>query len=67
MIAVRVNGESWLLPEATMLADVVARLTDEPRGLAVALDGAVVPRPRWSGTPVRGGATIEVLTAVQGG
>jgi sulfur carrier protein len=31
------------------------------------MDGAVVPRAFWLHTPLRPGALIEVLTAVQGG
>jgi sulfur carrier protein len=67
MIAAWINGDEWQLPAGSTVADVVARLTDAPRGIAVALDGAVVPRARWAATPVPAGAQIEVLTAVQGG
>jgi sulfur carrier protein len=37
------------------------------RGLAVAVDAAVVPRGAWSTTEVRDGARVEIVTAVQGG
>ena len=37
------------------------------RGVAVALDGEVVPRGDWSTTPFREGQEVEVLHAVQGG
>jgi sulfur carrier protein len=67
MIEVHVNGEPWRLAVSATVADVVDRLTDEPRGIAVALDGSVVPRARWGSTQVAAGARIEVLTAVQGG
>jgi sulfur carrier protein len=67
VIDVRVNGERWELPSGASVADVVERLTAAPRGIAVAVDGAVVPRARWSATPVPAGAQLEVLTAVQGG
>lgn len=67
MIAARVNGDDWQLPADATVADVVARLTQAPAGIAVALDHTVVPRARWQATPVPAGATIEVLTAVQGG
>lgn len=67
MITVRVNGEAWRLGADATVADVVGRLSSQPRGIAVAVDGAVVPRTRWVTTPVRDGAVVEVLTAVQGG
>jgi sulfur carrier protein len=38
-----------------------------PRGVAVALDGTVVPRARLADTALHEGARIEVVTAVQGG
>jgi len=67
MITAHVNGEEWELPASTTVADVITRLTDAPRGIAVALDGAVVPKALWAATPVTAGAQLEVLTAVQGG
>jgi thiamine biosynthesis protein ThiS len=36
-------------------------------GIAVAVNGTVVPRDRWATTILRDGDDIEVLTAVQGG
>jgi sulfur carrier protein len=64
---ITVNGEQWHAEPGMTVADVVARLTAEPRGIAVALDGAVVPRVKWAATEVADQAQIEVLTAVQGG
>jgi sulfur carrier protein len=37
------------------------------RGMAVAVDAAVVPRSEWSTTRVGEGARVEIVTAVQGG
>lgn len=39
----------------------------EARGVAVAVDAAVVPRAEWPAFPIPDGARVEVLTAVQGG
>jgi sulfur carrier protein len=36
------------------------------RGVAVAMDDAVLPRSRWS-TELFDGARLEIVTAVQGG
>lgn len=57
-----------LAPDATV-ADAVAVLvpTDVSKGVAVAVDGAVVPRSEWPATTLCEGALVEVLTAVQGG
>jgi sulfur carrier protein len=67
VISVQVNGERWQVPADITVAGIVARLTDQPRGIAVAVDGAVVPRARWSAMSLVDGARVEVLTAVQGG
>jgi len=66
-MTVTVNGKCWELPEEATLADVLARLDVPERGVAVALDGAVVPRESWPATALADGAGVEVLTAVQGG
>jgi sulfur carrier protein len=66
-MTITVNGRRWDLPERATLADVLQRLGAPSRGVAVALDGAVVPRASWPGTTLRDGASVEVLTAVQGG
>lgn len=55
-MTVTVNGVRWELLEGATLADVLARLDVAGRGVAVALDGAVVrgrrgPLPRWPTAP----------------
>ncbi|MGI5190923.1 sulfur carrier protein ThiS [Promicromonospora sp. CA-289599] len=68
-----VNGEPYPLDGPLPIADLVARLLPDlvvdgaPRGVAVALDDAVVPRSAWGTTYVRPGDRVEVVTAVQGG
>lgn len=64
-----VNGERRELAAGTTLAGLVASLADAPegRGVAVALDGEVVPRGQWQRTEVSEGARVEVVAAVQGG
>ena len=69
---IELNGEPCELPEGACLADAVrAKLGAEPdpgqRGFAAALEGEVVPRGRWSATPLSGGVRVEVLGAIQGG
>lgn len=64
---VTVNGASRTLPPATTLADLVSSITEMSRGIAVAVNGAVVPRLGWPDTTLRPGDQVEVLTAAQGG
>ena len=42
-------------------------LEPDARGVAVAVDGEVVPRAQWPTFPLPEGARVEVLTAMQGG
>jgi sulfur carrier protein len=63
-----VNGEQRELGErATVEAAVRAAGAPDGRGVAVALDGEVVPRGEWATTEIRDGQEVEVLRAVQGG
>ena len=66
---VLLNGEPRALPDSAVLGDAVAASGAEPqgRGVAVAVDGEVVPRGEWATTEVRDGQELEVLRAVQGG
>jgi sulfur carrier protein len=66
---VTVNGERREVPARATVADILALVTDEParRGVAVALDGEVVPRGAWEITPVPEHARLEVVAAIQGG
>ena len=63
------NGESRdLAPGATVEQAVAATGAPEHgAGLAVAVDGEVVPRGEWERTPLCDGQRVEVLQAVQGG
>ena len=61
-----VNGVATALGEEASVADLVARLGND-RGIAVAVDGEVVPRAEWSSRRLAPGERVEIVTAVQGG
>ena len=63
---VTVNDEEMQVDDDTTVAALLAALGMPDRGVAVAVNAAVVPRSRWQ-TTVPAGAHIEVVTAVQGG
>ena len=69
MTAVTLNGERRELPEGATVDTAVreAGVPGNGRGVAVAVDGEVVPRPEWTSTGLREGQRVEVLRAVQGG
>jgi sulfur carrier protein len=68
-----VNGAVVPLDGPVPVARLLARLAPAaqedgaPRGIAVAIDDAVVPRSAWDRTLVLPGARVEVVGAVQGG
>jgi thiazole synthase len=69
---IELNGEPLELPAGACLADAVraklgAEADESPRGVAVALDGEVVPRADWAATALEEGRRVEVLAAIQGG
>lgn len=68
-VSVKINGDPRELPDGATVASVVASLPNSPsgRGVAVAVEGEVVPRAQWQGTELREGANVEVVVAVQGG
>ena len=63
------NGERCELPEHARVRDAVAAsgAPGTGRGVAVAVDGEVLPRQRWDELELRAGQRVEVLRAVQGG
>ena len=62
-----VNGTSREVTGALSVGALVAELTEAPRGVAVAVNGEVVPRSTWATAGLRDGDRVEVLTAAQGG
>ena len=69
MTAVMINGQQRRLPDGATVERAVraAGAPDGGRGVAVAVDGEVVPRGEWQRRRLREGERIEVLNAVQGG
>jgi sulfur carrier protein len=65
---IQVNGTSEPLAAATLAALLAEKAVDtNQRGIAVALNGAVVPRAAWPATPLRPGDNVEIVRARQGG
>ncbi len=62
-----VNGKPFDAVARLSVETLVERLTEARRGVAVAVNGSVVPRSTWADVPLAEGDTVEVLTAAQGG
>lgn len=63
------NGSERPVREGTTVADLVAELGGDPArpGVAVAVNGTVVPRRAWRARMLADGDRVEVLGASQGG
>jgi sulfur carrier protein len=65
---IRVNGQDVSLSAAT-IADLLAEqaIDIDRRGIAVALNGSVIPRSAWGETALRPDDSVEIVRAMQGG
>ncbi|OBG75980.1 MULTISPECIES: sulfur carrier protein ThiS [unclassified Mycobacterium] len=61
-----VNERKVEVDERTTVAALLSTLGFPERGVAVAMDDAVLPRSRWA-AELSDGARLEIVTAVQGG
>ena len=64
---IHVNGRPADVAPGTTVAELVRAMDAPDRGVAVAVDGEVVPRTTWEATPVADEARVEIVMAVQGG
>ncbi|HEV7728060.1 MAG TPA: sulfur carrier protein ThiS [Modestobacter sp.] len=66
-IRVTVNGDPTDLAEGATVAVLVAERSSGHDRVAVALNGDVVPRSRWTATELSPGDRLEVLAPTAGG
>jgi sulfur carrier protein len=66
---ISLNGQDSEVRPGETVAAVLRRLQVplDARGIAVAVNGEVVPRSAWESCVLSAEARIEVLTAMQGG
>jgi sulfur carrier protein len=64
---IRVNGEPSEVPPGTTVAELLSHRGAPDRGVAVAVDGEVVPRTQWDSTALQDETAVEIVMAVQGG
>ncbi len=67
MIELNGNESDLRAGDTVLVALAHLGLAADARGVAVAVDGAVVPRAEWERRALAEGARVEVLTAMQGG
>jgi sulfur carrier protein len=66
---IRLNGTPTEGRDGATIAELLEALGIDAgaRGVAVAVDGEIVPRGEWPARAVEAGAQVEALTAMQGG
>lgn len=67
MITITLNGKPREVPSQANVTLLLENLKVNPKQVAVAVNGEVVPRATWGETPVRHGDIVEVVRAVGGG
>jgi sulfur carrier protein len=64
---IRVNGKDEQVSAATVAELLAARGITKPKGVAVALNGAVVPASGWEAAMLASGDRIEIVKPFGGG
>jgi sulfur carrier protein len=67
MTRIRVNGKDEALSAPTVAELLRARGIERPRGVAVAVNGTVVPAAAWRETPLAAGDEVEIVRPFGGG
>ncbi len=64
---IRLNDIELTLTTGQRLTELLAVQEIPPQGVAVALNGAVLPRGRWAETRLNDGDELHLFTAIAGG
>ena len=67
MTLIRVNGKDEALAAPTVAELLRARGIERPRGVAVAVNGTVVPAAAWRETRLGAGDEVEIVRPFGGG
>ena len=67
MITIQLNGDPYDLPAPASIADLLARLEIDPRGVAVERNFVVIKRDQYGTTAIENGDQIEIVNFVGGG
>ena len=62
-----VNGSPQRVPAGFHLPALLGHLGITPDRVAIELDGGIVRKPDWPGTPVLPGSRLEIVQFVGGG
>ncbi|CAJ1920256.1 Sulfur carrier protein ThiS [Aeromonas dhakensis] len=66
-LTIRLNDKAQSQVAGQSVADLLSAQDVNPQGVAVALNGAVLPRSRWAETRLNDGDELHLFTAIAGG
>jgi thiamine biosynthesis protein ThiS len=66
-LTITLNGDAQIVPGPLTVADLLARLDIDPRGVAVERNFVVVKRDAYAATQIEEGDQIEIVNFVGGG
>ena len=64
---VKLNDREYAVVEGTSLAAFIEGLGVSPRGIAIAVEGRVIPKTEWADTILSEGMELMMIHAVSGG
>ncbi len=67
VVKVKLNDREYSVAEGTSLAAFIASLGMSPRGIAVAMEGRVIPKTEWDDTILSDAMELMLIHAVSGG
>lgn len=65
--AILVNGDAQAVADTVQALLAAHGIGAEEKGVAVAVNGAVVPRAAWGTTPLTAGDEVEIVRPFKGG
>jgi thiamine biosynthesis protein ThiS len=67
VIALEINGKRVELDQPTPLLSYLAKLSVDPRVVAIEHNGIIVERPEYANTVLNEGDSVEIVRMVGGG
>lgn len=64
---IKINEEVLEVSFGESLASIISKLEIPPDGIAVAINGAIVPKPSWEEVKPYENDSLVIITATQGG
>ncbi len=67
MISIKLNGELTQVSDGLLLEGLLAQLQIDSKGIALALNGLVVPRSQWTSRQLTDQDVVDIFQSIAGG